>query len=371
MSCSARAVHALRLGVCALLLSSACLRQAEDRALGDLDVGIASAGDVSFAVRDGLAHVLSASPGALTLRAQAPVLRVSAISAAASAGTWVITVENCMPDAELSAEADGVALAVVSRPEGRVTVRSWEVELPAAAESLLTIAPPDFDRVERFRFAVLSDIQQGLSSVDDLFERINREDGVRMVLSTGDLVEDGTASELDVFERKLETLTVPFYSTVGNHDLWDGPTEWRRRFGRFSMHFDFKGASFSLVDSASATIDPLVYEWLDDWLVDARDRLHIVLTHIPPLDPVGVRSGSFRSRREANKFLARLAAGGVDLTLYGHIHSHYAFTNAGIPAHISGGGGAWQERLDGIGRHFLVVDVAPDAAPAVTVVEID
>jgi predicted phosphodiesterase len=57
--------------------------------------------------------------------------------------------------------------------------------------------------------------------------------------------------------------------------------------------------------------------------------------------------------------VARLASGKVDLTLYGHIHSFYAFANAGIPAYISGGGGAIPERLDGIGRHFLTIDVDP------------
>jgi hypothetical protein len=42
------------------------------------------------------------------------------------------------------------------------------------------------------------------------------------------------------------------------------------------------------------------------------------------------------------------------------VHSYYAFSNAGIAAHITGGGGAIPERLDGIGRHFLTVDVDPD-----------
>jgi Icc protein len=55
--------------------------------------------------------------------------------------------------------------------------------------------------------------------------------------------------------------------------------------------------------------------------------------------------------------LTLLAAGGVDLTLYGHIHSYYAFSNANIPAYISGGGGSIPERFDGIGRHYLTVDV--------------
>jgi hypothetical protein len=47
------------------------------------------------------------------------------------------------------------------------------------------------------------------------------------------------------------------------------------------------------------------------------------------------------------------------MTIYGHIHSYYSFDNAGIPAYISGGGGAIPERFDNIGRHFLTVDVAP------------
>lgn len=40
----------------------------------------------------------------------------------------------------------------------------------------------------------------------------------------------------------------------------------------------------------------------------------------------------------------------VDLTVHGHVHSYYAFANAGIPAFITGGGGAIPERFDAIGR---------------------
>jgi len=61
----------------------------------------------------------------------------------------------------------------------------------------------------------------------------------------------------------------------------------------------------------------------------------------------------------AAKLLGRLAAADVDLTLYGHIHSYSHFENAGMPAHISGGGGAIPEKFDDIGRHFLVVDADP------------
>jgi Icc-related predicted phosphoesterase len=111
-------------------------------------------------------------------------------------------------------------------------------------------------------------------------------------------------------------------------------------------------------------LDPLVDGWVDDWLAAARDDVHVVGMHIPPLDPVGVRNGAFASRSEASALLARFAEARVDLTLYGHIHSYYSFDNAGIPAFISGGGGALPERFDDIGRHFLLIDV--DATRGVT-----
>jgi hypothetical protein len=85
-----------------------------------------------------------------------------------------------------------------------------------------------------------------------------------------------------------------------------------------------------------------------------------------------VRNGSFASRNEALALLVRLVRGRVDLTLYGHIHSHYSFENAGIHAEISGGGGAIPERLDGVGRHFMVIDVDPqEKVQSARVVRVD
>jgi len=102
-----------------------------------------------------------------------------------------------------------------------------------------------------------------------------------------------------------------------------------------------------------------VEDWLDGWLADGRDQAHVVLTHVPPLDPFGGRYGSFRSAQDARRLLAGLVEGNVDLTLYGHIHTYLRFENAGIPAYISGGGGAQPMKWDGIDRQFLVVTIDP------------
>ena len=221
-------------------------------------------------------------------------------------------------------------------PQARPTVRGFRVTLEANVDAELRIAPPDADVLEPWRVAVMGDIQTALGEVDEVFATINQDPSLRMVLSTGDIVENGRISEYDQFAEQLETLDIPYYSTIGNHELIGDIAIWLERFGRFNVHFTFKGATFSLVDSGSATIDPLVYDWLDGWLEDAKSRTHVFLTHFPPIDPVGLRAGSFRSRKEASKLLRRLADGNVDLTLYGHIHSYYEFDNAGIPAFVSG-----------------------------------
>jgi 3',5'-cyclic AMP phosphodiesterase CpdA len=219
---------------------------------------------------------------------------------------------------------------------------------------------------------VLSDIQEAIDRLQDIHRKINLDPSIRFLLGAGDLTERGHVDELSRYQEELRTLSVPYYTTLGNHELGENPTLFHDWFGRGNFHFGFRGVEFTLLDSASATIDPMVYDWLDGWLSAGSDRVHLVAMHIPPLDPIGVRGGGFASRNEAAKLLTRLANGHVDLTLYGHIHSYYEFENAGIAAHISGGGGAIPERFDGVGRHFLVVDVSAErGVESVEVVRVD
>jgi len=201
----------------------------------------------------------------------------------------------------------------------------------------------------------MGDIQTALGDVDEVFEVINGVENLEFVLSTGDIVEAAKDEEYELFDSQLETLTIPFYSTIGNHEIRRDPENWHRRYGRYSIYFVYRDVAFSFIDSANASVHPDATDRLLDALDANRDRLHVVGTHYPPFDPVGGRSAAFRNRNEASAFLARLADGRVDLTFYGHIHSYYAYTNAGIPAFISGGGGAYPEQWDGVGRHFLVV----------------
>lgn len=362
------AVYAL----CASLVAPGCLREGRERALGDLEIGAGELGGVTFQSVNGLGHIRSLTDGQLTIWASAPVIAIDVEAQVGARRDWTVTVENCMPGAELSSDEPAVAIAALGGP--RPTICSFSVQLPdtagAPVTAALTLAPADAATSAPFRFAAMSDVQDGIDGVHEVFADISADPSIRFVISTGDLTNQASRDEYEVWLSQLPALDVPYFSTIGNHELFTDLGLWREFFGRVNVHFEFQGVSFSLVDSASASIDPVVYEWLDTWMAESAD-VHVFATHYPPTDPVGIRNGSFNSRNEANKLLGKLAKGGVDLTIYGHIHTYYAYDNADIPAHISGGGGAFQEYLDGVDRHYLAIDVEPTGISQVTVVEVD
>jgi 3',5'-cyclic-AMP phosphodiesterase len=265
-----------------------------------------------------------------------------------------------MPGAELQlAAADGTALPAGAPNRISKTVAEWSLSLPPGAESRITIAPPDHDVLEPYFFAALADVQEALPSVQDIYSRLNEDPSLRFVIFAGDLTSNGSEEQLAEFKERMKGLDIPIFATVGNHELFTNTVPYQRYFGRVNYSFRFKGAHFTLIDTGDATVDPLAVEWLDGWLRDGKDAVHVFASHIAFFDPTGTRNGAFSNRAEAAALLEKLASHGVDLTLYGHVHSYYAFSNASIPAYISGGGGAIPEQFDGVGRHYLKIELNP------------
>ncbi|MDQ3334487.1 MAG: metallophosphoesterase [Myxococcota bacterium] len=347
-----------------LLLAVACTRPSAERALGDLDIGSAVLGGTNVTVTDGMAAIRRLADNQLELWASAPAIEVTLVSDATQA--WTIVVNNTPVDAVLAIEGR----MFEREPGTRPTVARFDVPLVSGANRMV-VAPADHQVPGAFRIAAMADIQSAMPSVHEVFEAISAVPDLRFVVAMGDITDRAEVEEYELFEQKLLALDIPFYSTIGNHELWADPDRWFTRFGRMNFQFTFKGAAFTFVDSGDAGLDPVVEEWLDSWLADAGTKPHVFLTHMPPIDPVAYRYGGFRSMRDGHRLLARLVEGGVDLTLYGHIHTHIEFENAGIPARISGGGGADPMKLDGIDRHFLVLDVDDRAIQNVSVQRVD
>ncbi len=339
-------------------LVSGCLRAAEDRAERDREVGHQTGRGLSVDVAEGHAAILELTEDRLLLWGSVPALEFTLRRPDGAARPLELEVHNLMPGAELRLR-DGSGVEIGEPVRTAPTRAVWQLAWSGSDPIRLSLGPPDSALEEGFEFALLSDVQEAIDRFHDMVERLNDEAGVRFVLGAGDLTSNGSRRELARFKRELEPLGVPYYATLGNHELGEDPPPYQDMFGRGNYSFTFHGLRFTMLDSASATLDPLVVDWLDAWLAEGRGQTHVVAMHIPPLDPSGTRHGAFASKAEAAKLLNRLKQAGVDLTLYGHIHTYIHFENAGIDAHIAGGGGAIPNRGDGIGRHYLVVNADP------------
>ena len=354
-----------------LAAGPACLEVADGRAARDARIGQASAPGISVQVRGGLATIHELGPGILRLWLQAPEVALDLVTDAGA--PLEVIAANALADAALVASAPGGGMTIESIAATTPNERRWRVTPPAGGGAWgLRIAPPDAAEAGPWRFAVFGDVQEAIDSVQDIYRRMAQDGGIRFVVMAGDQTERGTPEQLGRFQTEMHGLPFPIYATLGNHELGTRDDLFHDFFGRGTFSFVFRDVQFTLLDTASATLAPLAYEWLGDWLIEGIDRLHFVVAHIPPLDPTGTRNGAFASRLEANKLLSLLASGKVDTTFYGHVHSYYAYSNAGIPAYITGGGGAIPEQFDGIGRHYLTVDVDPQLQTAqVALVRVD
>ncbi len=341
--------------LCGALLSTACLDVGDQRAEADLTVGRAETDALNITVDRGAAQVRNITDEALTLWASTPQATVRLTST--RDGMVTLTAQNIM--ASTTTTIDGVALQETDASRPVPTEGVWRVPVTAGDETVIELAAPEPAAAERWEFVAFADVQDDIDRVQDLYGPMRENPEIRFGLISGDLTEEGSPAQLERFQREMRTLPFPCYATLGNHELGTSETLFHEYFGRGNHHFAWGGAHFTLLDSASATIAAPVWEWLDEWLAQGAEAPHMVMMHIPVLDENGLRNGAFASRAEANRLIGRFAQGGVDLAVYGHVHTYSAYSTAGIPTYISGGGGAIPMRLDGIGRHFLNVEVDP------------
>ena len=349
--------------VVACVSGAGCMDVADGRARRDAEIGYAETVGIAIRVDRGLARVAAIGPTNVALWLQAPIVSFQ-LTLPPGAPPVEIAADNAAWNAAMDATTPiaGLVIDPVPTPATPIPKQArWIVTPPAGGGTfVLRIAPADADAGGPFRFAVYGDVQEAIDRVQDIYRRMAEDPSIRFALIVGDLTEQGSVTELERFKRELAGLPFPAYATLGNHELGNREDLFHDHYGRGNQSFVFRNVQFTLLDTASATLSPMVYDWLSDWLVEGIDRPHFTFCHIPPLDSSGTRNGAFASRGEANKLLSLLASGHVDTTFYGHLHTFDAFSNAGIPAYISGGGGAIPERFDGTGRHFLTVDVDPD-----------
>lgn len=348
----------------ALLLACACTSSTpEERRVRDTLIGIAEETGYRFEAVDGLVHVLSLDATQVTARASAREFTIRLSRKDAAQGALKLRLSNVPSDLRLSGpagvlSADGASVAGQTASDLRLG-REWTITLPATTGAEIEIKSDPLPTAP-FEFLAFGDIQDAIPKFGDMVAAMQKESNAEFILILGDLANRTRPDEYDALEKHFLGLAMPLYFTPGNHDVFR-KDEFQNRYGRANYSMTYRGARFTSIDSASAEIDPTAYAWLQSWLNAGASQGHVVFTHIPARDYLGVRSGQWNSSALARDFVSRVLDGKVDLLLFGHVHTYHSYDLGGIPTYISGGGGAIPMKLDGVERHYLRIAVDPAA----------
>jgi hypothetical protein len=177
---------------------------------------------------------------------------------------------------------------------------------------------------DSFRFAVFGDPQVEHDNVNTLgrFKQDVAALGIDFFCVLGDLTNDATPDEVDSIKLDFDRVGIPYYVTIGNHDLFqsDGWERFRQNYGPSCFPVVI-GDRIKLIflDTADGTIGPTQFDWLETELADDR-FIKIVLTHYPVYDGEKPIMWRLASSTERAKVQSMLGSHGVYAWCAGHIH---------------------------------------------------
>ncbi len=145
------------------------------------------------------------------------------------------------------------------------------------------------------------------------------------VIDTGDLMEYGAIGRTaEGLESAIDTLRIPFFITLGNHDnTWSATLPFiRKRHGSDHYSFDKFGCHFACIDTATpsepvSSIDRRTLVWLADDLRNVKkDTPVFIFCHHP------LSTTEFAQPLEPLRLIQLLEPYNVALLLMGHGHGH-------------------------------------------------
>ncbi len=180
-----------------------------------------------------------------------------------------------------------------------------------------------------FRFAVFGDVQIRAENKNMLttFKNEVTDRNIDFFVVLGDLTEDGNNQELADIKSDLDQVGVPYYATIGNHDLFQanpsgGWESWKSTFGAATYSVTLGNAvRLILLDTSSGNIGATQFKWLENQL-KTQAPFTLVGSHYPVNDGSGPSIWRLESVEERYKLTSLLDRYGVYAYLGGHVHGY-------------------------------------------------
>lgn len=234
-----------------------------------------------------------------------------------------------------------------------------------------------------FTFAVIGDNRSG----DDVYKKIvgmvmaRRPD---FVVNVGDQIPSaGNLSDWKNFRKLSAPITVPYFLTVGNHDVAGKESEeiYKKQadLPGNGLYYSFScgNSLFIVLDSYLAgqtkSITGEQYDWLEKLLETTDKRHKFVFVH-HPLNPDRLSfTGSLASHtKERDRLMRLLVKHKISAVFAGHLHLYLRKIFNGLTQIITGGAGAplLADDQEGGFFHFVLMTVDGDKVSG-EVIDID
>lgn len=207
-----------------------------------------------------------------------------------------------------------------------------------------------------FKFAVFSDIhttEESIHTLDQLGQDVVEYD-IDFLIVAGDLTENGLELEYSRSRKNLWELAIPYYVTIGNHDLYqkDGWSTWMKYYGPSTYSIRVSNyIQFIFIDSASGSIGKTQMQWLEGELKDCLPNT-IVVSHYPIYNGISPSIWRLSSSEERYRMTSLLRDYNVMAYISGHYHSFEHYDLSGIEHFIVGS--MYPESLDSGTRGYLL-----------------
>jgi len=178
---------------------------------------------------------------------------------------------------------------------------------------------------DSYSFIVLTDthIENGKTfGLESLVNAITPD--IKFAVILGDITQTGAEKDIDKFIEIADSLGIPCFPVIGNHDFYFGNWRfWRDKIGSTSYRINSDTATLFILDSANSFFGKEQLDWLERELKTAKGRI-FVFTHSPLFvrGPFGMQQ--ITDTRERARIISILRDK-CDIMFMGH--SHYRLLN--------------------------------------------
>jgi len=200
--------------------------------------------------------------------------------------------------------------------------------------NFLTEAQRTLSLGDEYSFIVLTDthIEDGDAfGLESLAAVIAGNSKIKFVVNLGDITQYGSTRDIRRFIEISETIDVPFYPVIGNHDIYfsNWPV-WRDIIGstRYKININSGGTTLFFLDSANAFLGKEQLDWLQRELKNTSGRV-FVFTHANLFEknPLNIQQLSDKNERAR---IISILKNKCDIMFMGHTHERLIEKAGGV-----------------------------------------